>query len=109
MKEAFDRADGRKIDGRRVLVDVERGRTVKGWKPRSAALFGAAFLFQLCLLSIFFDLQEPRRWQGQHTRYQREEAQERTGWRRRRRFSSLEPFITLIKMFGMENMRHFTF
>ncbi len=34
MKEAFDRADGRKIDGRRVLVDVERGRTVKGWKPR---------------------------------------------------------------------------
>jgi hypothetical protein len=25
---------GRKIDGRRVLVDVERGRTVKGWKPR---------------------------------------------------------------------------
>lgn len=35
VKEAFDRADGRKIDGRRVLVDVERGRTVKGWKPRS--------------------------------------------------------------------------
>ena len=37
VKEAFDRADGRKIDGRRVLVDVERGRTVKGWKPRYAA------------------------------------------------------------------------
>ena len=37
VKEAFDRADGRKIDGRRVLVDVERGRTVKGWKPRFAA------------------------------------------------------------------------
>ena len=45
VKEAFDRADGRKIDGRRVLVDVERGRTVKGWKPRSAALGWAAFLF----------------------------------------------------------------
>merc|ERR1711892_848707 len=27
-------ADGKKIDGRRVLVDVERGRTVKGWLPR---------------------------------------------------------------------------
>lgn len=34
MKTAYKRADGRKIDGRRVLVDVERGRTVKGWKPR---------------------------------------------------------------------------
>ncbi len=43
MKEAFDRADGRKIDGRRVLVDVERGRTVKGWKPRS--VFFSCFPF----------------------------------------------------------------
>ena len=31
---AYKHADGRKIDGRRVLVDVERGRTVKGWRPR---------------------------------------------------------------------------
>lgn len=31
---AYKHADGRKIDGRRVLVDVERGRTVKGWLPR---------------------------------------------------------------------------
>lgn len=34
MKEAYKRADGRKIDARRVLVDVERGRTVRKWKPR---------------------------------------------------------------------------
>eukprot|EP00624_Nannochloropsis_granulata_P004879 evm.model.NODE_34650_length_7355_cov_19.795240.3 len=34
MKNAYKRADGKKIDGRRVLVDVERGRTVKGWVPR---------------------------------------------------------------------------
>eukprot|EP00961_Rhodomonas_salina_P263550 3561717-Rhodomonas_salina.1 len=34
MKTAYKHADGRKIDGRRILVDVERGRTVKGWKPR---------------------------------------------------------------------------
>ena len=27
---AYKYADGRKIDGKRVLVDVERGRTVKG-------------------------------------------------------------------------------
>lgn len=31
---AYKNADGKKIDGRRVLVDVERGRTVKGWRPR---------------------------------------------------------------------------
>lgn len=31
---AYKHADGKKIDGRRVLVDVERGRTVKGWRPR---------------------------------------------------------------------------
>lgn len=31
---AYKRADGKKLDGRRVLVDVERGRTVKGWLPR---------------------------------------------------------------------------
>lgn len=34
MKTAYKHADGRKIDNRRVLVDVERGRTVKDWKPR---------------------------------------------------------------------------
>ncbi|XP_064480311.1 U1 small nuclear ribonucleoprotein 70 kDa-like [Ornithodoros turicata] len=34
MHAAYKHADGKKIDGRRVLVDVERGRTVKGWLPR---------------------------------------------------------------------------
>jgi len=34
MRTAFKQADGKKIDGRRVLVDVERGRTVNGWVPR---------------------------------------------------------------------------
>lgn len=34
-RATFDiQADGIKIDGRRVLVDVERGRTVSGWIPR---------------------------------------------------------------------------
>ncbi len=31
---AYKQADGKKIDGKRVLVDYERGRTVKGWAPR---------------------------------------------------------------------------
>lgn len=36
MHEAYKRADGKRIDGRRVLVDFERGRTrnTKGWVPR---------------------------------------------------------------------------
>lgn len=31
MRIAYKRGDGRKIDGRRVIVDVERGRTVRNW------------------------------------------------------------------------------
>eukprot|EP01116_Phalansterium_solitarium_P015543 TRINITY_DN343_c0_g1_i2.p1 TRINITY_DN343_c0_g1~~TRINITY_DN343_c0_g1_i2.p1 ORF type:complete len:335 (+),score=34.04 TRINITY_DN343_c0_g1_i2:95-1099(+) len=34
MRKAYDQGDGRKIDGRRVVVDVERGRTTKHWRPR---------------------------------------------------------------------------
>lgn len=31
---ALDRANGRKVDGRRVVVDYERGRTKQDWVPR---------------------------------------------------------------------------
>eukprot|EP01135_Chromosphaera_perkinsii_P000852 Nk52_evm15s152 gene=Nk52_evmTU15s152 len=34
MRAAYKHGDGRKICQRRVVVDVERGRTVKGFKPR---------------------------------------------------------------------------
>ncbi|KAL9651794.1 hypothetical protein ABK040_014439 [Willaertia magna] len=34
MKKAYRLGDGMEIDGWRVLVDVERGRTVRDWKPR---------------------------------------------------------------------------
>jgi len=34
MRNAYKLADGRKIDNRRILVDVERGRTVRNWRPR---------------------------------------------------------------------------
>jgi len=34
LKDAFKYADGKRIKGRSILVDVERGRTVPGWKPR---------------------------------------------------------------------------
>lgn len=47
---AYKHADGKKIDGRRVLVDVERGRTVKGWRPRRLGqLPFFFFVFQSCL------------------------------------------------------------
>jgi hypothetical protein len=38
MKEAYKAANGRKLEGRRILVDVERGRTVDNWwvpRPRN--------------------------------------------------------------------------
>jgi U1 small nuclear ribonucleoprotein len=31
MKMAYKMAEGRKIEDRRILVDVERGRTVPHW------------------------------------------------------------------------------
>ncbi|KAK3990224.1 U1 small nuclear ribonucleoprotein of 70kDa MW N terminal-domain-containing protein [Cladorrhinum sp. PSN332] len=34
MRAALDNCDGIRIKERRIKVDVERGRTVKGWKPR---------------------------------------------------------------------------
>ena len=34
MKAAYKDADGLKINGKRVMVDCERGRTVNGWKPK---------------------------------------------------------------------------
>lgn len=34
LKTAYKYADGKKVDGRRVLVDIERGRTVMSWRPR---------------------------------------------------------------------------
>ncbi|KAJ2745535.1 hypothetical protein GGI20_002078 [Coemansia sp. BCRC 34301] len=37
MREAFRKADAMRILGRRIVVDVERGRTVKGWLPRRFA------------------------------------------------------------------------
>ncbi|KAI4214160.1 MAG: hypothetical protein LQ351_003245 [Letrouitia transgressa] len=34
MKAAYKETDGVVIKNRKILVDVERGRTVKGWRPR---------------------------------------------------------------------------
>lgn len=34
MKAAYKDADAKKVNGRRIVVDVERGRTVKNWRPK---------------------------------------------------------------------------
>ena len=34
LEKAYRECDAMKIDGRRIVVDVERGRTVQGWLPR---------------------------------------------------------------------------
>ena len=34
MKHAYRSADGLRLEGRRILVDAERGRTVPDWRPR---------------------------------------------------------------------------
>ncbi|TKX20980.1 U1 small nuclear ribonucleoprotein-like protein 1 [Elsinoe australis] len=34
LKDAYKQADGIEVKGRKIVVDVERGRTVKGWRPR---------------------------------------------------------------------------
>ncbi len=38
MKTAYKMADGKKIEGRRVTVDVERGRTVPNWRALGPAV-----------------------------------------------------------------------
>lgn len=43
---AYKHADGKKIDGKRVLVDVERARTVKGWLSRRLGKCFCCFEFR---------------------------------------------------------------
>ncbi|PNS19360.1 U1 small nuclear ribonucleoprotein [Sphaceloma murrayae] len=37
LKDAYKQGEGLYIQGRRIVVDVERGRTVKDWRPRRFA------------------------------------------------------------------------
>jgi hypothetical protein len=53
ISAAYKHADGKKIDGKRVLVDVERARTVKGWLSRR---LGKLKLFYICNTRILMQL-----------------------------------------------------
>ncbi|KAJ3344828.1 hypothetical protein HDU83_004723 [Entophlyctis luteolus] len=57
---AYREADGMKIDGRRVVVDVERGRTVKGWKPRrlGGGLGGTRLGLAVAVMALLVGLEE---------------------------------------------------
>ena len=34
MRRAYKKADGKRLEGKNIVVDVERGRTVLDWRPR---------------------------------------------------------------------------
>ena len=51
---AYKHADGKKIDGRRVLVDVERGRTVKGWRPRRLGSSFSMYCHNMVTLAVCY-------------------------------------------------------
>ena len=34
FKRAYKNASGKRIDSKRIIVDYERGRTIKHWRPR---------------------------------------------------------------------------
>lgn len=57
MKTAYKMGDGKKIEGRRVLVDVERGRTVPNWYaqlPAHVPLRQRLLLMLTALIRNFF-------------------------------------------------------
>ncbi|XWS33750.1 hypothetical protein CRYUN_Cryun22dG0110300 [Craigia yunnanensis] len=95
MKAAYKQADGRKIDGRRILVDVERGRTVPNWRPRrlggglGTTRVGSEDVIQREQLQSSRS-EEPRIREDQHGDRDREKSRERGREREREREKSHE-------------------
>ncbi|XWS42043.1 hypothetical protein CRYUN_Cryun17cG0134700 [Craigia yunnanensis] len=97
MKAAYKQADGRKIDGRRVLVDVERGRTVPNWCPRrlggglgTTRVGGEEVIQREQLQSGPSHSEEPRIREDRHGDREREKSRERGREREREREKSHE-------------------
>ena len=58
MKEAYKRADGKKVEGRRIVVDVERGRTVPNWSAFWSTPYASKLHLHmdlLCPCTIYVD------------------------------------------------------
>ncbi|KAL4386280.1 hypothetical protein GQ457_09G010000 [Hibiscus cannabinus] len=97
MKAAYKQADGRKIDGRRVLVDVERGRTVPNWRPRrlggglgTTRIGGEDVTQREQVQSGPSRSEEPRTREDRHGDREREKSRERGRERDREREKSRE-------------------
>ncbi|CAA6653575.1 unnamed protein product [Spirodela intermedia] len=98
MKNAYKQADGRKIDSKRVLVDVERGRTVANWRPRgSAAASGQpgsegrkSTSRRPSAGGVWSRPEEPRAREDRHVDREREKSRERGRERDREREKSHE-------------------
>ncbi|KAE8696202.1 U1 small nuclear ribonucleoprotein 70 kDa [Hibiscus syriacus] len=97
MKAAYKQADGRKIDGRRVIVDVERGRTVPNWRPRrlggglgTTRIGGEDVTQREQMQSVPSRSEEPRTREDQHGDRDREKLRDRGRERNREREKSRE-------------------
>ncbi|XWS29308.1 hypothetical protein CRYUN_Cryun24cG0017800 [Craigia yunnanensis] len=97
MKAAYKQADGRKIDGKRVIVDVERGRTVPNWRPRrlggglgTTRVGGEDVIQREQLQSGPSRSEEPRIREDRHGDREREKSRERGREREREQEKSLE-------------------
>ncbi|KAJ9147092.1 hypothetical protein P3X46_029294 [Hevea brasiliensis] len=102
MKAAYKQADGWKLDDRRVLVDVERGRTVPNWRPRrlggglGTTRVGGEEVNQrysgreLQQSGGSFRSEEPRVREDRHSERDREKSRERGRDRERERERSHE-------------------
>ena len=66
MREAYKKGDGLKINGRRVLVDVERGRTVRGWLPRRLGNFALHLIAYAQISQIWSQSRRRRPWWHTH-------------------------------------------
>lgn len=66
MKEAYKMADGKKIEGKRVVVDVERGRTVDNWcvcRPGCVCCWYAKLVHQaMCTTCVVASMEEGQEW-----------------------------------------------
>ncbi|PPS13140.1 hypothetical protein GOBAR_AA07506 [Gossypium barbadense] len=111
MKAAYKQADGRKIDGRRVLVDVERGRTVPNWRPRrlggglgTTRIGGEDVTQREQIQSGPSRSEEPRIREDRHGDRDREKSRERGREREREREKSRIGIGNLIMTVSSPNM-----
>lgn len=79
MKRAFRAADAMRIEGREIVVDVERGHTVPNWLPRrlGGGLGGTRYVDTCTTIlcdadfgeNSFFDMPKQAWWQGQERHF----------------------------------------